>query len=195
MIFFTSDTHFGDDGIIKREKRPFKNNKQFTKKIIRIWNKQANKDDIIYVIGDFFNYNKTETTSWKKTLFLPKKFKAKIIVICGNNEDRIINQEFDGNFDKFRELLINNGFLDIKKEEYLSLGNQKFYLNHFPENKKDDYVNLFGHNHRSTGLWKPFGLNVDCDLNYFYLYSQEEILVLVKEKEKFWDNNPNNTIM
>ena len=53
MNFFTSDTHFGDDGVIQQDLRPFKNAKQFAKILIKTWNKQASKNDTIFVIGDF----------------------------------------------------------------------------------------------------------------------------------------------
>ena len=195
MIFFTSDTHFGDNGIIKRENRPYKNHKHFQKDIIKIWNKQTTKNDIIYVLGDFFNYNKKDTTSWKNILSLPKKFKAKIILIIGNNEERIIDNEFDKNFDLFKNLLLENGFLDVKKDDFVTINNTLYYLNHYPENKKDDCLNLFGHTHRSTGLWKPFGFNMDCDLNFFRLFSEKDIITMTNEKGKFWDSDINVTIM
>lgn len=195
MYYFTSDTHFGGDDIILREKRPFKNSKIFLKKVIKLWNSQTKKDDIIYVVGDFFNYNKNDNTSWKKVVDVPKKIKGKIVIIIGNNEERIIKNEFDNNFENFKNFLVSKGFFDLKYEDYINFGNNKYYLNHFPINKKNDYINLFGHTHRATGLWKPFGLNLDCDLNYFSLYSQNDIEKMIEEKRTFWDNDKNNLIM
>ena len=34
MNFFTTDTHFGDDEVLKQDLRPFKNAKQFAKTLI-----------------------------------------------------------------------------------------------------------------------------------------------------------------
>lgn len=195
MNFFTSDTHFGDNGIIKREIRPFKNFKQFEKKVIKLWNKQAKKNDTIYSVGDFFNYNKNDTKSWKNTLKLAKKIHAKIIIIVGNNEERIIKNEFDNNFENFKQILTQNGYHDVVFDAYININEFSYYLNHYPINKKDNYLTLFGHTHRSTGLWKPFGLNVGCDLNYFKLYSEDDIYNLSIEKQKFWDIDENNNIM
>lgn len=42
-IFFTSDTHFGNDLPLKREYRPFENWKSFLVKTTKIWNKQTGK--------------------------------------------------------------------------------------------------------------------------------------------------------
>ena len=60
------------------------------KKILKIWNKQAGKDDIIYHLGDFSNFNKFDSESYKTTYDYVKKIKAKVILIIGNNEERII---------------------------------------------------------------------------------------------------------
>ena len=52
-------------------------------------------------------------------------------------------------------------------------------------------MNLFGHTHRGTGLWKSFGLNVGIDMNYFRPFSETEILRLLKQKREWMDNDPN----
>lgn len=189
MIYFTSDTHFNSKETLERENRPFKNAKKFDKFVISLWNKQTRKDDVIFHLGDFANYNKTDTTTWKNSLIYAKKIKAKIILIIGNNEERIISQHFNSDFDKFKEFCKQNGFFDVKKEEFLTINGINFYLNHYPRNHKDGYVNLFGHTHRATGLWKPYGLNMDCDLNHFYLFSQKDIINLLERKSKWWDHD------
>lgn len=53
MLFFTSDLHLGSDETIKFDNRPFKNSKEFQKKMIKNINKKASKGDIIYILGDF----------------------------------------------------------------------------------------------------------------------------------------------
>ncbi len=53
-------------------------------------------------------------------------------------------------------------------------------------------MNLFGHTHRTTGLWKLYGLNVGCDLNHFYLFSEDEIFRLLELKSKWWDSDVDN---
>ena len=194
MLFFTSDTHFGSNQIIIRENRPFKNYKNFKKYIIKLWNKQSKKDDIIYHLGDFINYNDKDQISWMKALSYVKKIKAKIILIIGNNEERIIDKTFKGDFQKFKDFCIGIGFFDVKKDDIIELKGQKFYLNHYPKKYKKGFTNLFGHTHRVTGLWKPFGINVGCDLNHFMLYSEKDVLKLVKQKNTYWDNDPNNFI-
>lgn len=195
MIFFTSDTHFNCDEIIKRECRPFKNCKQCDNYIIKTWNKQAKKTDTIYVVGDFVNCNRNDANSWKNALKYVKRIKAKVILIVGNNEERVIKNNFFGNFENFRNYCLQLGFEDVKKEEYTEFNNNQFYLNHFPKKYKQNYINLFGHVHRATGLWKPFGINVGVDLNYFKLYSFNDIEILLVVKKEYWDNDENNNVM
>ena len=192
MRFFTSDTHFGSIHAIIRENRPFKNFKAFDKYVVKLWNKQAGKNDIIYHLGDFVNYNDKEMDSWKSALLLIKKIKAKVILIIGNNEERIIKNHFNG-IKEFKDYCISLGFLDVLKNEDIKINNINFHLTHYPKNHKKDMLNLFGHNHRATGLWKSYGLNVGCDLNHFKLHSENDIAKLLKQKINYWDNDENVT--
>lgn len=194
MIFFTSDTHFGSDDTLIRENRPFKNHKKFDNYVLSIWNKQTNKDDVIYHLGDFLNYN-SKDENWKNTLAYVKKLKAQIILIIGNNEKQIIHNHFNGKFNDFRLFCIQLGFKDVLMDAQIEMNGETFYLNHYPRNHKAGVINLFGHTHRTTGLWKPYGLNVGCDLNHFYLFSQDEIFRLLDLKKKWWDADIDNLSM
>lgn len=190
-IFFTSDTHFESNNTLLRENRPFENSEIFAKYIINLWNSQVTENDIIYHLGDFINYNQNEKSNWQKALKRVQEIKCKVILIIGNNEERIIKEFFNEDFEKFKEYCKNEGFYDVKKEDYIELRNRKFYLNHFPINHKENYINLFGHVHRITGLYKPFGINIGCDLNHFLLYSEKELFKVLKDKELYWDYDKN----
>ena len=100
MQFFTSDLHFGSEETIKLDKRPFKNANDFEKKIIKNWNKSTQKDDMIFIIGDFVDCHSDSDESCVKMLSLVKKIKAKVTLILGNNESRIIKYYFDNNSSK-----------------------------------------------------------------------------------------------
>lgn len=52
MIFFTSDTHFGHQNIIKYCDRPFKDTDQMDEAIIANWNAVVSADDTVYHLGD-----------------------------------------------------------------------------------------------------------------------------------------------
>lgn len=189
MYYFTSDTHFGDDEILKQDLRPFKNAKQFAKTLIKTWNKQATKDDIIYIVGDFVDCDGAGYDSWKVSLSLVKKIKAKVVLIIGNNEQRVIKYYFDNDFESFKNYCLGIGFRDVLTNTVIHMRDRDFFLTHKPLDYNPNYFNLFGHMHASGGLYKPFGLNVGCDLSHFRLLSEDDIFHFINKKEKFWDKD------
>lgn len=189
MNFFTSDIHFGDEFTLKCDLRPFKNIKQFDKHMIKTLNKQATKNDTIYVVGDFVDCDGASYDGWKKSILYIKKIKAKVVLIMGNNEDRIVKYFFNGKFDVFREFWLSLGFKEVYKNLTLKLRDKEFYLTHKPFDYKPNYINLFGHSHAAGGIYKPFGLNIGCDLFHFRLASEDDIFHLLAKKEKFWDKD------
>lgn len=52
-IYFIADTHFSDETIIKYENRPFQSVSEMNSKIIHQWNTIVEKNDIVYILGDF----------------------------------------------------------------------------------------------------------------------------------------------
>lgn len=191
MKFFTADTHFtfkDFDGVVSRDFRPFKNTRKMNKTIIKLWNKQAKKGDIIYHLGDFMNYNKEDTLSYKKAAKLVKKIKAKVILILGNNEEYIVKYEYGGDYEAFKKFLLDAGFAYVIREgAYLEIENRRFYMNHYPKNHHQDAINLFGHIH-GTGFVKRYGFNVGVDNHYLRLFSEEEIMRMVRSIP-YYDEN------
>lgn len=198
MIYFTSDTHFGMDAysILKREMRPFANPAEYMHAQVEMWNIQAGEEDIIYHLGDFCNYNSAEK-DWKSGLQVVKVVKARIVLIIGNNEQRVLTNEFNDDFEEFKEYCMRLGFesvhkeLDLTEAESIKLGREakRVYLVHRPIDCKEDCINLFGHTHRAGGLYRSYGLNVGTDLNHFRLFSRDDIAYLLSEKEKYWDTD------
>ncbi len=193
MNFFSSDLHFGSEQTIVADNRPFKNVKAFEKFVIKTWNKQTTKDDTIWVIGDFVSYNKHDRVSWEESIRIVKKFKAKINLLLGNNEERIIKNCFDSNFEEFRKYCIGVGFNDVFTTTYLEFKSHRFYLVHKPKHSVKDAINLFGHEHNAMGLYTPYGFNIGCDINHFRLHSEDDIMHLLEMKEKYWDKDDNFT--
>ena len=113
MFYFSSDIHFDDLDTLINDNRPFKNTKQFDKYVIKTWNRQVNKDDTIYVVGDFMDCNEKGHDSWKKSIKYVKKIKANVILIMGNNEDRIVKYYFKDDFESFRIVCLEEGFKEV----------------------------------------------------------------------------------
>lgn len=191
-IWFTSDTHFMGPKCLLRENRPFKSIYAFDCYVLKLWDSQVSEDDIIYHMGDFVEYSSVGNNiqSWREGIAYVQNIKCNVVLIIGNNEEGIIQDFFDGDFESFRSYCIHQGFNDVCKNKYLEIDDANcFYLVHKPSEHKDGVINLFGHVHRITGLYKPFGLNVNCDLNHFYLYDLMEIERLLKNKKEYWDND------
>jgi len=188
MNFFTSDIHFSDVETMKHDDRPFKSIKEYDKQTIKTWNKMMTKNDTLYVVGDLFDCNHKNSELYKIAAPYFKKIKANIVLILGNNEDRIIEYFFDGSFKRFKDYCLSIGIKDVKKNLKLKFGGEKFYLIHKPIDKIEGYVNIVGHLHRSRGMWYSFGLNVSCDLNHYRPYSEDDILFQLNEKKKHYGN-------
>ncbi|MCR4774836.1 MAG: hypothetical protein K5869_00515 [Saccharofermentans sp.] len=192
--WYTADSHFGADSqvILKRENRPFKNMTEYTDEQVRIWNEQASSDDVIYALGDFCNYNSFEK-DFKSGLAVSSRINAGVILIVGNQEERVIRSHFGGEFEKFREYCLSEPsfkFRDILKNAYTEIRGRRYFLTHDPVDHDRQCLNLFGHTHRAGGLYRPYGFNVGVDLNHFRLFGDEDILMLLEQKTEFNDSDP-----
>lgn len=185
--YFISDTHFSDTASLSRENRPFNNIDEFDTYVINNINSMVDKNDILWILGDFINYNRNEKNTWLKSIKYASLIDCKTILIMGNNEERLMNEKFNGDFNKFKNYLISDcGFFDVRYESFLDINDRKFYLNHYPSKHKDNYINLFGHLHRIC-FYKPFGINMSCDINHFYPFSEKELFNVLERKETYWD--------
>lgn len=191
MNFFTSDIHLGNEYIIESGNRPFKKPNDFHKYVVKNFNKQAKKGDTIYVIGDLFDYHYKENYNWMDNFKFIKKIKADIILIIGNNEERIIKQHFDNDFNAFKECCKENGIKDVFENLTLEVCKMPFYLTHKPKNHSDKMLNLFGHSHKAMGVYKSFGFNVFYDLHDYKLLTEENIKHFLFMKKEYWDKDEN----
>ena len=174
-IYFTSDTHFGHENIIKFCNRPFKNAQEMDEALIKNWNSVIKPEDTIFHLGDFaFGGSKL----WNNIMYQLNGHK---ILIMGNHDVR-----------NFREGYIQN-FEYIGDQLFISIDNRKVYLNHYPflcyggsyRTSKAATYQLFGHVHSgpiSSGLDKerlinlfPYQYDVGVDNNNFTPISWNEI--------------------
>lgn len=73
-VFFTADTHFGSERALTLSRRPFKTVEEMDETLINNWNSVVGKDDIVYHLGDFGNYE------------IVKRLNGKVTLIWGNYE-------------------------------------------------------------------------------------------------------------
>lgn len=59
MIYFTADTHFGHENVIRFCDRPFSSANEMDEAMIANWNARVRGNDTVYILGDmFFSFNK-----------------------------------------------------------------------------------------------------------------------------------------
>ena len=56
MNFYISDLHIGHPGVIEFDNRPFADLNEMQKTIIDNWNSRVQKNDTVYIVGDFIWY-------------------------------------------------------------------------------------------------------------------------------------------
>jgi len=177
-FFFTSDTHFS-----QKDKRRTKENKiaetieEMDHEYIKRWNSQVGKNDEVFHLGDFGDYN------------IIKKLNGKVTLICGNYEKR----DYADDFPSFREKLINLGFKDVIKNNLIL--DEKFFgkkvnLTHKPSETITDMFNLFGHVHSLKPVMRN-GFNVCCEYHNYTPVSQE----CIKDYIIFIENYADDEVM
>lgn len=145
-VFFISDTHFTQIRKVKIKQVPFATLEESDREIVRRWNQTVSKNDTVYHLGDFGNYDKI------------KELNGKVILICGNYEEA----DYGDDFECFRQKLLALGFAEVyQKGIYLdeSVVGEKLFLTHRPRTHAKDAFSLFGHVHTLKPLTK-FGFNV-----------------------------------
>lgn len=183
-IWISSDTHHSSDYIFKRESRPFDCVSAFDNYVVNTWNAQTCSGDLVYHLGDFFSYSAFDKKSWLEARKLPKLFHCSMVLVLGNNEERLIRGRFNSNFEAFREFCISIGFADVLEDCFISYEGYNFYLNHYPERHKRDVINLYGHIHlrNHEPMCSSYGMNIGCDGNTFSLYDMDYLVGLWKWK-------------
>lgn len=187
LVWFTSDPHFSCPNTLRREHRPFKNVEDYDSYVVDLWNSQVKRKDIIYVIGDFVSCD----DSWRDGLNVVKRIKARVVLVVGNNEHKVVKTMFDGNYTQFNNYCRRVGFVDVRYYAYVRVDKYEVYLTHEPRNHNLAHITLFGHVHKGVGVYKPCGFNMFLDLNYFRLYSADDVLDLIDTRNKYWKYSPN----
>lgn len=170
--FFTSDTHFFHENIIKYCRRPYKHADHMNQELIKNWNRVVGENDHIWHLGDvsFGNVKQTEGVLWQ--------LKGIKHLIIGNHDRKGRSKELD--WSKF--------FVTQHDYYRLNVNNCKFVLCHFPFSSWErGYYNMHGHWHSTPGdyhsKWMQHDVGVDMN-NYTPLLMEDAINASVHNKEK-----------
>lgn len=170
--FFTSDTHFFHENVIKFCNRPYESVEQMNQALIANWNKVVAHEDHVWFLGDF-SFGKIPET--EGILYRLNGIKHLITV----NHDRK---------GRCQGLDWSKHFVDQHDYYRLKIGNNKFVLCHFPFSSWErGYINLHGHWHSTPAdyhsKWMQHDVGVDMN-NYTPLVLEDAIKRSVDGKEK-----------
>jgi calcineurin-like phosphoesterase family protein len=149
-IFIISDTHFHHKNIIKYSNRPFKSVEEMDKEMIKKWNNNVGKEDIVIHLGDFGMGSKNEIIELKN------KLNGTIILLRGNHDHKATQEA---------------GFLVVKG----SLEIENLILSHSPLSKEEipkGFINVHGHIHEKESL---NGINFSVEKNNYEPVELEEL--------------------
>lgn len=147
-IFFTSDTHFGHENVIRYSHRPFANISEHNEALIDNWNKTVKEDDIVFHLGDFAFGG---TAFWSSIL---ERLNGKKYLCLGNHDYKNFKQPLEKYFEK------------VSEQFYIAIGDQFIILNHCPMlcygGAYRDVWQLYGHVHteKHTPIEKQIGKDV-----------------------------------
>ncbi len=158
QIFFTADTHFLHEGILKLSGRPFDSLEHMTESMINNWNSVVGRGDVVYHLGDF-------ALSWgKRSSFAPidtilSRLNGNKHLVCGNHDrEEVTRNPRWSSVSHYRELKVRLGGPD----------KQRIVMSHYAfrvwnQMHRGAWM-LCGHSHGNLldypGKWKDVG--VDC---------------------------------
>ena len=153
--WFTSDTHFGAERTLNLSKRPFVNTWDMDLTLISNWNKNIHKNDIVYFLGDFGNFDVLDVLNFKKLYF-----------VYGNYETKELDK-VNAELSKYKN--VECVFNDELK--YISPKGYEYVLRHEVinpncENYNEDLFYAFGHIH-GRNQYKRNGIDVGIDANNY----------------------------
>lgn len=134
MILYTADLHFGHANVIRFDHRPFLDVGEMDTTLIKLWNDRVQKDDEVYIVGDFC-YRSAKEPEW----YL-RQLKGKKHLIIGNHDGVILNNEKALSY-----------FETVDKMTEISDEGRRIILCHYPLAEWDAFYrgsyHIYGHIH------------------------------------------------
>ena len=129
--FAIGDLHFYDSNIILYNERPFSSVDEMNQFMIDQWNSVVNNNDIVFMLGDFFDFDHCDDIQVFEIL---DQLNGHIILIAGNH-DR-------DNLDVFRAYGIEVIEYPIVKDGFWFLSHEPMFVT-----ETAPYANIFAHVH------------------------------------------------
>lgn len=168
MIYFTSDTHFGHENVIRFCNRPFACAEEMDEVMVANWNSRVRGNDTVYIIGDMFMHAERPEQ-------ILKRLKGKKRLIIGNH---------DGGW--MKKLDLSKYFESIDKFLETSDGQHAMTMCHYPllswnHARRTYMVHGHIHNDKTPDFWPLIAardnvLNAGVDVNGFMPVTFDEML-------------------
>lgn len=132
-VWFTSDTHFYHENILRFCSRPFRDITEMNGTLVKNWNATVPPDGVVFHLGDFAFGGSQE---WNDIL---SRLNGEIYLILGNHDMKQVKQGFMKRFEH------------VTQQMTIRVGGQSIILNHNPflayGGAYRDVWQLFGHVH------------------------------------------------
>ncbi|MBA4785399.1 MAG: metallophosphoesterase [Rhizobiales bacterium] len=148
MIYFTSDTHFGDARVLRIDRRPFANMVEHDAALIKTWNDTIGPDDEVWHLGDVMSSRSTEDAE-----LLLSRLNGRKHLVIGNNDPVPVTQAA--------------AWASVQHYAEIRLGDQLLVLCHYAfrtwNQMSKKSINLHGHSHgRLKPVPRQFDVGVDA---------------------------------
>ncbi len=180
-VFFTSDTHFGHENIIRTCDRPFATVAEMDEALIARWNERVRADDTVYHLGDFCFRSSRSADTYLRQL------NGQIHLIAGNHDSQTLSHHA-------------GLFASVSLIREIHLAGRHIVLCHYPMREWHgswrNAWHLFGHvhgrlNHEPHG----YSLDVGVDSHEFRPWSLNEIEHLFEtRKNPFGGGRPQQRV-
>jgi len=180
MKLYISDLHFGHQSAIRFDHRPFFDVEEMDNAMIYLWNNRVDKNDNVYIIGDFALHNE-KPYSW----YL-KQLKGQKHLLVGNHDRKLLKDS-----EAMSYFVSVDHYLEVTDEK------KRIILTHYPIAEWNGFhrgsYQVYAHIHNSVGetyqYMKKFdtALNAAACLNNYTPVSFNE---LVRNNQLFKEKHP-----
>lgn len=181
-VYFTADTHFGHENIIRFCNRPFASASEMNRALITNWNTRVTEDDDVYVLGDF------AFRCGDSVREIAHSLKGHKHLVIGNHDFKWMQADPDAVAE----------FVEVAPMLEIEEGGRQLTLCHYPmmawRNSSRDFSWLiYGHIHNNTDdcFWPLLrgmecALNAGTDVNWFFPVTFDE---MVENNRKWKEQN------
>lgn len=169
MNLYISDLHFGHRNVINFDNRPFQDVTDMDQILIRLWNSRVQRDDHVFIVGDFAYHNE-KTAEW----YL-RQLKGYKHLVVGNHDGETLKNEKAMSY-----------FESVDKMMHVTDGDKQICLCHFPIAEWNGYHkgawHIYGHIHGRKNETYEFmktkerALNAGCMINNYSPASINELI-------------------